>query len=83
MPRLYDELYRAPAAAGLADDHLTVNALLEGSYMGDDAHQPVTLGQACQHPDSLFQRVLIQGAKALVEEKGVQPDAAGGALHLV
>ena len=51
--------------------------------MGDDAHQPVALGQTGQHPDGLFQRFLVQAAEALVQEQGVQPDAAGGALHFI
>ena len=60
-----------------------VDALLEGTDVRDDAHQTVALGQARQHPDGLFQRVLVQGAEAFIEEEGVQPDAAGRALHLV
>ena len=48
--------------------------------MGDDAHQPVTLGQACQHPDRLFQRVLIQGAKAPRRGKGVSSRMPPAAL---
>ena len=51
--------------------------------MGDDAHQPVAFGQAGKHPDGLFQRFLIQRAEALIEEEGVQPDAACGALDFI
>ena len=51
--------------------------------MGDDAHQSVAFGQAGKHPDGLLQRFLIQRAEALIEEKGVQPDAACGALDFV
>ena len=46
-----------------------VNAILEGSYMGDDAHQPVTLGQACQpvsytHLD-VYKRQVLPGLGTL------------------
>ena len=51
--------------------------------MGDDAHQSVAFGQAGEHPDGLLQRFLIQRAEALIEEEGVQPDAARRALDLV
>ena len=51
--------------------------------MGDDAHQSVTFGQAGKHPDGLLQRFLIQRAEALIEEEGVQPDAACGALDFI
>lgn len=58
-------------------DHLPVDAVLQGGDMGDDAHQSVAFGQAGKHPDGLLQRFLIQRAEALIEEEGVQPDAAG------
>ncbi len=64
-------------------DHLTVDAVFEGADVGDDAHQPVALGQAGEDPDGLFQRFVVEGAEALVEEEGVQPDAAGRALDFV
>ena len=51
--------------------------------MGDDAHQSVAFGQAGKHPDGLLQRFLIQRAEALIEEEGVQPDAACGALDFI
>ena len=51
--------------------------------MGDDAHQPVPFRQAGQCPHSLLQGFLIQGAKALVHEHGVQPDASGGGLNFI
>ena len=64
-------------------DHLPVDAILQGGDMGDDAHQPVAFGQAGEHPDGLLQRFLIQRAEALIEEEGVQPDAACGALDFI
>ena len=63
--------------------HLPVDAVLQRPHMGDDAHQPVALGQAGEHPDGQLQRFLVQRAEALIEEQGVQPDAPGAALYLV
>ena len=80
---LRHNFHPAAPAPLLMHDHLPVDAVLQGGDMGDDAHQPVALGQSGQHPDGLFQRFLVQAAEALVQEQGVQPDAAGGALHFI
>ena len=80
---LHPQLYGGAAGAGLVHHHLPVDAVLQGGDMGDDAHQSVAFGQAGEHPDGLFQRFLIQRAEALIEEEGVQPDAACGALDFI
>ena len=60
-----------------------VDAVFEGGDVGDDAHEPVALGQAGEDPDGLFQTFVVEGTEALVEEEGIQPDAAGRALDFV
>ena len=80
---LRHNLHPAAPAPLLMHDHLPVDAVLQGGDMGDDAHQSVAFGQAGEHPDGLFQRFLIQRAEALIEEEGVQPDAACGALDFI
>ena len=59
-----------------------LDLFLERLHMGDDAHQPVALGQAGQGEVGLVQRLGVQAAKALIHEQGVQTDA-GRHLHLV
>ena len=83
MKRSYDQLHRTPSAAGLFDQHLPVNAVLEGGDVGDDAHKAVALGEGGEDADGLFQALVVQRAEALVEEEGIQPDAACGALYFV
>ena len=51
----HNEFYGGAAGAGFAHHHLPVDAVLQGAHMGDDAHQPVALGQPRQHPHGLFQ----------------------------
>ena len=48
--------------------------------MGDDAHEAVALGEAGEDPDGLLKALVVQRAEAFIEEEGVQPDAACGAL---
>ena len=60
-----------------------VDAVFEGGDVRDDAHEPVALGQAGEDPDGLLQTFVVEGAEALVEEEGIQPDAAGRALDFV
>ena len=57
--------------------------VFQSTYVGDDAHQPVALGQPCKYAHGLFQRFVIQTAEALVEEERVQTDAACRALYFV
>ena len=56
---------------------------LEGGDVGDDAHKAVALGEGGEDADGLFQAFVVQRAEALVEEEGIQSDAARGALYFV
>ena len=78
---LHPQLYGGAAGAGLVHHHLPVDAVLERPHMGDDAHQPVALGQAGEHPDGKLQRFLVQRAEALINEHSIHPDAAALLLH--
>ena len=51
--------------------------------MGDDAHEAVALGEAGEDPDGLLKALVVQRAEAFIEEEGVQPDAACGALDFI
>ena len=51
--------------------------------MGDDAHQPVSLCQVCQGPDSMVKELRAQGSKAFINKHGVQFDPSGRGLDLV
>ena len=80
---LHNQFYGRAAGAGFAHHHLSVDAVFQSAYVGDDAHQPVALGQPCKYAHGLFQRFVIQTAEALVEEERVQTDAACRALYFV
>lgn len=72
--RLHHQLGCAASGAFFAHDDLAVDALLESTYMGDDAHQTVAFGQSGQHPQRLLQRLVVQRAEPLVQKQGVQLD---------
>ena len=51
--------------------------------MGDNAHQPIPLGELVQHGQGVVQHILVQGSEALVDKEGFQLHAAGVVLHHV
>ena len=73
----------AISISGFGDDDLLFDALLELRHMGDDAHQPPSVGQARQGVHGHAQTLLVQRAEALIHEHGVQLDAAGLGLDQV
>ena len=66
-----DHLDLAAAGAVLRHDELLVDLLLQFSDMGDDPDEAMPLGELRECLDRRMQRILVEGAEALIDEHGV------------
>ena len=78
-----DYLDLAAAGAVLRDDELLIDLLLQLSDMGDDPDEAMPLGELRECLDRRMQRILVEGAEALIDEHGVEADAADARADLV
>ena len=51
--------------------------------MGDDADEAMPLGELRERLDRRMQRILVEGTEALIDEHGVEADAADARADLV
>lgn len=78
-----DHLDLAAAGAVLRYDELLIDLLLQFSDMGDDPDEAMPLGELRERLDRRMQRILVEGAEALIDEHGVEADAADARADLV
>ena len=78
-----DYLDLAAAGTVLRDDELLIDLLLQLSDMGDDPDEAMTLGKLRERLDRRMQRILVEGTEALIDEHGVEADAADARADLV
>ena len=78
-----DHLDLAAAGTFLRDDELFIDLLLQLSDMGDDADEAMPLGELRERLDRRMQRILVEGTEALIDEHGVEADAADARADLV
>ena len=75
--------FNMAAVIVLADDKLVVNFLFQFGYMGDNANQFVTVGQAFEYFYGLAAGMVIERAKTFIDEHDIQIDGRTAQLNLV